>query len=119
MDGAMSVAVTSAIVNVVLKPLGRRRRPDVIAQEVPIARHVRMPISHSFPSGHAASAFAFAAGVGATQPAAAVPLRGLAALVSYSRVHTGVHYPGDVVGGALLGVSFAQITTLARQRRRA
>jgi undecaprenyl-diphosphatase len=112
-DGLASIAVTSVVVNAALKPLGRRRRPDVVAHEVPIARHVRMPVSTSFPSGHAASAFAFAAGVAATQPALAVPLRGLALLVAYSRVHTGVHYPADVVAGSLLGVTFAQLTTWA------
>jgi membrane-associated phospholipid phosphatase len=117
-DGLASIAVTSAVVNAALKPLGRRRRPDVIARGVPIARHVRMPISHSFPSGHSASAFAFAAGVAATQPATAVPLRALAGLVAYSRVHTGVHYPGDVLAGSLLGASIAQITTRLRERGR-
>ena len=44
-------------------------------------------------------------------PAAAVPLRALAALVAYSRVHTGVHYPGDVLAGALIGTALAQLTT--------
>ena len=51
-------------------------------------------------------------------PQAAVPLRGLAALVAYSRVHTGVHYPGDVVVGSLIGTALAQITTHALDRRR-
>ena len=55
-----------------------------------------MPTSTSFPSGHAASAFAFAYAVGRRIPALAVPIRLLAAGVAYSRVHTGVHYPGDV-----------------------
>jgi membrane-associated phospholipid phosphatase len=114
MDGLLSIAVTSVIVNATLKPLGRRRRPDVIARKVPIARHVRMPVSPSFPSGHSASAFAFASGVAATQPPAAVPLRALAALVSYSRVHTGVHYPADVLAGALLGVALARLTVRLR-----
>jgi membrane-associated phospholipid phosphatase len=83
---------------------------------VPVARHVRMPSSTSFPSGHSAAAFAFATGVGAVLPRAAIPLRGLAALVAYSRVHTGVHYPGDVVAGALIGTTLAQLTTHALDR---
>jgi membrane-associated phospholipid phosphatase len=98
-----------------VKPLGRRRRPE---RGPLLARHVRMPRSRSFPSGHAASAFAFATGVAATQPQVAVGLRALATIVAYSRVHTGVHFPGDVAIGSLLGVSLAQLTTRARERRR-
>ena len=75
-----------------------------------------MPSSTSFPSGHSAAAFAFATGVGHVLPPAAIPLRALAALVAYSRVHTGVHYPGDVVAGALMGTTLAQITTHALGR---
>src|SRR5512134_904806 len=105
--GLASLGVTATVVNVAVKPLGRRRRPDRLAQDVPLARHVRMPASRSFPSGHSAAAYAFATGVGHVSPAAAVPLRALAALVAYSRVHTGVHYPGDVLAGALMGSALA------------
>jgi undecaprenyl-diphosphatase len=115
--GLVSVAVTAGVVNLGLKPLGRRRRPDRVTEQVPVARHVRMPSSTSFPSGHSAAAFAFATGVGHVLPSAAIPLRGLAALVAYSRVHTGVHYPGDVVAGALLGTVMAQLTAHAVDRR--
>jgi membrane-associated phospholipid phosphatase len=115
--GLGSVGVTSALVNLAVKPLGRRRRPDRRMEQVPLARHVRMPASASFPSGHTAAAFAFATGVGHVMPHAAVPLRGLAALVAYSRVHTGVHYPGDVVAGALMGTALAQLTTNVLERR--
>jgi membrane-associated phospholipid phosphatase len=114
-DGLLSIAVTATVVNVAVKPLGRRRRPE---RGPLLARHVRMPRSRSFPSGHAASAFAFATGVGGTEPQIAVALRALAAIVAYSRVHTGVHFPGDVAIGSLLGVSLAQLTTRARERRR-
>jgi undecaprenyl-diphosphatase len=115
--GLASVAVTASLVNLAVKPLGRRRRPDRAVEQVPVARHVRMPSSTSFPSGHSAAAFAFATGVGQLLPPAAIPLRGLAALVAYSRVHTGVHYPGDVAAGALLGTVLAQLTTHALDRR--
>jgi membrane-associated phospholipid phosphatase len=103
----------------VAKPLGPRRRPDRVAHTVPVARHVAMPRSSSFPSGHAAAAFAFATGVGRSMPHAAAPLRALAALVAYSRVHTGVHYPADVIVGALAGASIAQATTWSLERGRA
>ena len=116
-NGLASVGVASGLVNLAVKPLGRRRRPDRAAEQVPAARHVRMPASTSFPSGHSASAFAFATGVGHVLPTAAVPLRALAALVAYSRVHTGVHYPGDVVAGALMGAVLGQLTTHALDRR--
>jgi membrane-associated phospholipid phosphatase len=115
-DGLASVAVAAGVINLAVKPLGHRRRPDRAAEEVPLARQVRMPSSTSFPSGHSAAAFAFATGVGHVLPPAAIPLRGLAALVAYSRVHTGVHYPGDVVAGALMGTTLAQITTHALDR---
>jgi undecaprenyl-diphosphatase len=108
--GLTAIGVTSAVVNLAMKPAGRRRRPARAAERVPVARHVRMPTTTSFPSGHAASAFAFATAVGSVDPRAGVPLRGLAAMVGYSRVHTGVHYPGDVVAGALVGSALAQIT---------
>jgi undecaprenyl-diphosphatase len=114
--GLASVGVTSSVVNLLVKRLGRRQRPDRAAQEVPIARHVDMPGSSSFPSGHSAAAFAFATGVGRTMPHAAVPLRALAALVAYSRVHTGVHYPADVTIGSLIGSSLAQATTWGLER---
>jgi undecaprenyl-diphosphatase len=61
-NGLASTALTSAAVNLVLKPLGARRRPERATHNVPVTRHVTMPRTTSFPSGHAASAFAFATG---------------------------------------------------------
>ena len=116
-SGLASVVVTSAIVNIGIKPFARRRRPDRVKQDVPVARHVRMPRTRSFPSGHSAAAFAFAHGVGSVWPSAAVPLRALAAVVAYSRVHTGVHYPGDVIAGSLIGTTVAEGTVRALVRR--
>jgi membrane-associated phospholipid phosphatase len=87
--GLASLCFTSVTVNGVLKPLARRQRPDRLVHAVPLARHVPMPVSRSLPSGHAASAFAFAGGVGHVLPLDAFALRSLAAVVAYSRVHTG------------------------------
>src|SRR4029453_7255427 len=134
--GLTSLGVTAAVVNLGLKLVARRRRPDV--HGVPSVRRVPMPHSRSFPSGHSAAAvafatgggavlpgparplrappghsaaaFGFATGVGAVLPGAAIPLRALAVPVAYSRVHTGVHYPGDVIAGALTGVTLAELT---------
>jgi membrane-associated phospholipid phosphatase len=116
-EGLASVAATSAVANLAIKPIGRRRRPDPAADEVPLERQVRMPTTTSFPSGHSAAAFAFATGVGHVLPRDALALRALAALVAYSRVHTGVHYPADAVAGSLLGSAIAQITSSAIERR--
>ena len=108
--GLASLGTTAAFANLVVKPLGRRSRPDRAGAEVPDARQVRLPGSRSFPSGHTAAAVAFASGVGRVLPAAGVALHSLAAVVGYSRVHTGVHYPGDVLAGALLGSTIADVT---------
>jgi undecaprenyl-diphosphatase len=109
--GLASVGITATVVNIAVKPLSGRLRPDRAAEHVPRERYVRMPTSTSFPSGHAAAAFAFATGVGHLMPQAAVLLRLLAALVAYSRVHTGVHYPSDVIVGSLIGTTLGQLTT--------
>lgn len=108
--GMASIGVTSAVLNAAVKPVAHRARPDRDGAAVPAARHVRMPTSHSFPSGHTASAFAFAVGVGHVLPWSIPPLVLLAAAVGYSRVHTGVHYPGDVIIGSLSGVILAEAT---------
>ncbi len=115
--GLASVTVTATVVNLALKPLTSRRRPDRTGEGVPEGRHVRMPVSTSFPSGHSAAAFAFATGIGHVMPLVAIPLRLLAAAVGYSRVHTGVHYPGDVLAGSLIGVTLSQLTNRALDRR--
>jgi undecaprenyl-diphosphatase len=82
-----------------------------------------MPASSSFPSGHAASAFAFSYAIGRHMPELAVPVRLLAGAVAYSRVHVGVHYPGDVTVGAMMGSGIAAMLSslgdrLATRRRR-
>jgi membrane-associated phospholipid phosphatase len=117
-QGLASVAVTSALVNLPMKQIGRRQRPDRAMAEVPVTRQVQMPTSRSFPSGHSAAAFAFAAGVGNRLPLVAVPLHAVAGVVAYSRVHTGVHHPGDVVVGSILGTVLAQLTTGVMDRYR-
>lgn len=102
LTGIASIAVTSLVVNAGLKFAARRARP--LRQPNSDDRFVPMPTSTSFPSGHSASAFAFAQGVASVAPGTSVPLHFAAATVAYSRVHTGVHYPGDVVAGSLIGV---------------
>jgi undecaprenyl-diphosphatase len=117
-NGLAAVGLTSAVANLVLKPLAGRRRPDREAHRVPEARRVAKPQSTSFPSGHSASAFAFATGVAAASPEAGIPLSLAASLVAYSRVHTGVHYPLDAVVGSVTGVALAPFAVAMLERRR-
>jgi undecaprenyl-diphosphatase len=107
--GLASVAVTATVVNLAIKPLGRRQRPDRAAHRVPRVRHVTMPRSTSLPSGHTAAAFAFATGVSDVLPWEGAALQVLATAVGYSRVHTGVHYPSDVIVGALIGTVTSRV----------
>ena len=116
LEGLVAIAATSATVNLGVKPIARRRRPERAGPVLFRDRHVAMPRSASFPSGHAASAFAFAYAVGRHLPALAVPIRLLAAAVAYSRVHTGVHYPGDVVIGSVTGAGTAAMVAAVADR---
>jgi undecaprenyl-diphosphatase len=117
--GVLAIGATSALVNLGVKTLSRRRRPDRRGAGVPDARQVAMPSSTSFPSGHSAAAFAFATAISRDSPWLAIAIQFLAGSVAYSRVHTGVHYPGDVLAGAALGVAVADATSyvLARATR--
>jgi hypothetical protein len=109
LEGVVSIVVTSATVNLGFKNVHRRQRPQRALEQAFPERHVPMPKSTSFPSGHAASAFAFAYSIGRHVPALALPMRVLALGVAYSRVHTGVHYPGDVSVGSVIGAGTGAI----------
>jgi membrane-associated phospholipid phosphatase len=121
--GVAAIGVTSAVVNLPMKLAGRRRRPDADAAGVPAERRVQMPTSASFPSGHSASAAAFASAASAVAPALGAPLGVAAAAVGYTRIHSGVHYPGDVIGGVVVGASIGEavawaVGRLSARRRR-
>lgn len=104
--GLVSLGVTSLVTNQVAKRV--RRRPRPLYDSVPLVRRVRRhPTSNSLPSGHSASAAAFAVGVGLENPTIGFGLALLAGLVGLSRVAVGAHYPGDVVIGFGIGSGIA------------
>ncbi|MFJ4876668.1 bifunctional phosphatase PAP2/diacylglycerol kinase family protein [Streptomyces sp. NPDC088745] len=104
--GVASLAVASATVNTVGKRSVRRVRP--VLDSVPVIRQLkRQPITTSFPSGHSASAAAFAAGVMLESKGWGAAVAPVAAAVALSRVYTGVHFPSDVLVGAAVGVGAA------------
>jgi len=106
--GLASLAAASALANGPAKFAVRRRRPSFVTL-APGWLPRRHPVTYSFPSGHSASAAAFATGVALENPKLAVPVGAVAAAVAYSRVHSGVHYPTDVVAGVALGAGAALV----------
>src|SRR3954468_7600728 len=104
--GIGSLLVSSALVNLVLRRLFGRVRPDL--ENLQVHRRLRRePGTLSFPSGHSSSASAFVTGLAMESPLAGAALAPVALGVGYSRVHVGVHYPGDVLAGMAVGSAVA------------
>jgi diacylglycerol kinase family enzyme/membrane-associated phospholipid phosphatase len=102
--GSASLVVASILANLVGKQVFGGDRP--LLKDIPVGRRLRKsPTSPSFPSGHSASAAAFATGVALEVPRAGLVIAPVAAAVAYSRLHTGAHWLSDVVGGSALGVA--------------
>lgn len=105
--GAVSVLLTTSIVDVVLKPIVPRERPT------PVLRRGVLLVFDAWPSGHTANAVAFSTAAGFVRPQRRTLLYGVAAAIGWSRVALGAHYPSDVVGGAAVGALVAYTVWLA------
>jgi undecaprenyl-diphosphatase len=98
----------SVLVNGLVKLAFRRQRPET-AEERPLP--LRMPLTSSFPSGHASAAFLSAA---LLRDVPGGPLYYvLAVIVASSRVHVRIHHPSDVVAGAALGAILGEVARAA------
>ena len=97
-----------------LKEVVDRTRPPLADTDVTAL--VNVPGSPSFPSGHAATAFAAATAVAVLHPRLRIPALAIATLVALSRVYLGVHYWLDVAAGAAVGVAIGLAVALAAKR---
>ncbi|MFI5214845.1 MAG: phosphatase PAP2 family protein [Gemmatimonadales bacterium] len=88
------------------------RRPRPCGPEGELLALIDLPDPFSFPSGHAAAAFAVAVPVGVHHPLLAPVTLALAATVAWSRVALRVHWPGDALAGAALGIAGAALALL-------
>jgi membrane-associated phospholipid phosphatase len=107
---AAAVLVADGLAGIVKLAVGEKRPndPDPL---------ITIPHSHSFPSGHTATSFAGATALSVVYPRGAPVFSLVAAAIGYSRLYVGVHFPLDVVGGAVIGVATALLLLAAARRR--
>jgi len=114
---ATAAAALALLINQPIAHLVDRTRPYLAH---PAHAHLLISRSHdpSFPSDHATGAFALAFGVWLYDRTIGTVLLVLAAILAFSRVYVGTHYPGDVMGGALIGIGVAGALYLLSPTRR-
>jgi undecaprenyl-diphosphatase len=99
-----SIFITVLVADVLADLLARVGKL-VVQRHRPFETQLGPPSNtHSFPSGHSATAFACATVLSAYAPRWRVPFYLLATLIALSRIYNGMHYPTDVLAGAALGV---------------
>lgn len=101
---AVAVALSDQLSSALIKPIAARVRPANALPEGAVDLLVGRSRAFSFPSSHAANSAAAATVLSWRWPRWTVLAFAAAALVAFSRVYVGLHYPGDVLGGAVLGI---------------
>jgi len=102
---ALIALLTSGVVVQIVKHIVSRTRPYLALEEV---NFKKPPFGeHSFPSGHTTAAFSLAIVCGANFPSLHPFSQAVAGLVGISRAYIGVHYPSDIIIGALIGIYFS------------
>jgi len=104
---ALASLGTTYVVQRMVKPIFRRRRPFVSRETLVVGIRTA---DASFPSGHTAASFAAATAISTFYPNAAPLVLTLATLVGASRVHLGHHFPSDVAAGGAIGIGTGTLT---------
>ncbi len=110
---AAALLLDVTLCNILIKPLVGRIRPYAIRDVVLL---VRAPTDASFPSGHAAAAFAATGALACGRSRLAVPAAAVAAVICFSRLYLYIHYPTDVFAGIVLGALCGALGYLAGSR---
>jgi undecaprenyl-diphosphatase len=112
---AVTALTTNVLTSLVKLAVHRDRPPTVILDPQALTD---VPGSSSFPSGHASTSFACAYVISRLAPRLTVFVFVLAALIAFSRVYVGVHYPLDVLVGAIFGLLVAKALLMLREALR-
>ncbi len=105
-----SLTISFILNDLIIKNIVQRPRPyDTFSQIIPL---VPPPGKYSFPSGHTAAAFSSMITLFFTQKKYAITGLIIALLMGFSRIYVGVHYPTDVLFGAILGTTVAVVTAI-------
>lgn len=111
-----ALVLTALMGEGLLKNIIQRGRPFTVVEGIKLL--VKAPKSFSFPSGHTASSFAAATVIGKEIKKFKIPVYILAFIIAFSRLYLYVHYPSDVLVGALLGIICANIVLYIYKKRK-